>query len=66
MKMKFTKTSFFVLAFVAILVVGVVVHADPLKVAMVLPGNITDKSWNQAGYEGLMIIKEQLGFEVLL
>ena len=28
--------------------------ADQLRVAIVMPGNITDKSWNQAGYEGLM------------
>ena len=31
---------------------------------MVLPGNISDKSWNQAGYEGLMRVKTELGFEV--
>jgi basic membrane protein A len=36
--------------------------ADP-KVAIVMPGNITDKSWTQAGYEGLMRIKEELGLE---
>ena len=23
--------------------------ADPMRVAIVMPGNITDKSWNQAG-----------------
>ena len=38
--------------------------ADPFKVAIVLPGNITDQSWNQAGYEGLMNAKEELGIEV--
>ena len=38
--------------------------ADPLRVALVMPGNITDKSWNQAGYEGLMRAKEELGIEV--
>ncbi len=38
--------------------------ADSLKVAMVLPGNISDKSWNQAGYEGLMRVKTELGFDV--
>lgn len=38
--------------------------ADSLKVAMVLPGNISDKSWNQAGYEGLMRVKNELGFDV--
>lgn len=34
------------------------------KVAMVLPGNITDKSWNQAGYEGLEKAREELSIEV--
>jgi basic membrane protein A len=38
--------------------------AQSLKVAMVLPGNISDKSWNQAGYEGLMRVKSEVGFEV--
>ena len=38
--------------------------ADPMRVAIVMPGNITDKSWNQAGYEGLMRAKEELGIEV--
>ena len=34
------------------------------RVAMVLPGNITDKSWNQSGYEGLQLVKEKLDAEV--
>ena len=38
--------------------------ADPLKVAIVMPGNITDKSWTQSGYEGIMQAKEKLGIEV--
>jgi len=38
--------------------------AENVKIAMVLPGNISDKSWNQAGYEGLMRVKDELGFEV--
>ncbi len=33
------------------------------KVAIVLPGIITDKAWNQAGYEGLNVIKTKLGVE---
>ncbi|MEP0858011.1 BMP family protein [Trichocoleus sp. DQ-U1] len=35
-----------------------------LKVAIVLPGIITDKAWNQAGYEGVTTAKEQLGVEI--
>ena len=33
------------------------------KVAMVLPGIITDKAWNQAGYTGLGVIKEKQGLK---
>lgn len=33
------------------------------KAAMVLPGIITDKAWNQAGYTGLEGIKSKLGAE---
>ncbi len=33
------------------------------KVAMVLPGIITDKAWNQAGYKGLDVIKQKLTLE---
>ncbi len=36
--------------------------ADALKVAIILPGNITDKSWSQSGYEGIMQAKEKLEF----
>ena len=32
------------------------------KIAVVLPGSITDESWNQSAYEGLMTIKEK-GYE---
>jgi basic membrane protein A len=37
---------------------------DKLRVAIVMPGNITDKSWNQAGFEGLKRIESELGAEV--
>ncbi|QJP12338.1 BMP family ABC transporter substrate-binding protein [Starkeya sp. ORNL1] len=36
----------------------------PLKVAIVMPGNITDKSWNQAGYESIQAVKEKLGVDI--
>ncbi|MBM0741483.1 BMP family protein [Phormidium sp. CLA17] len=35
----------------------------PIKTAIVLPGVITDKAWNQAGYGGLTEIKTNLGGE---
>jgi len=37
--------------------------AVDFKVAIALPGPITDKSWNQAGYESMAIIKTKLGAE---
>ena len=36
---------------------------EPFKVAIALPGIITDKAWNQSGYEGVMLAKEKLGAE---
>jgi basic membrane protein A len=36
------------------------IAAGELKVAMVLPGSIADKSFNQAGYEGLKLIESEL------
>lgn len=35
-----------------------------LKVAAALPGIITDKAWNQSGYEGLKMMEKQLGAEI--
>lgn len=37
--------------------------AKNLKVAIVLPGIITDKAWNQVGYEGVKTIEKKLGVE---
>ncbi len=33
------------------------------KVAILLPGPINDKGWNQSAYEGLQLIEQQLGAE---
>ncbi|WP_432474095.1 BMP family protein [Amphritea sp. HPY] len=38
--------------------------ADTFKVAIVLPGVITDKSFNQAGYEGVVRAEKELGIEM--
>jgi len=38
--------------------------AQAMKVAIVMPGNITDKSWTQSGYEGILQAKEKLGIEI--
>lgn len=38
--------------------------SSDFKAAIVLPGVITDKAWNQAGYEGLVAIKSQLNADI--
>jgi basic membrane protein A len=40
------------------------VKAESFKVAIVLPGVITDKSFNQTVYEGILLAREKLGIEV--
>jgi basic membrane protein A and related proteins len=37
---------------------------DNFKAAIVMPGIITDQSWNQTGYEGIKRAEEVLGIEV--
>ena len=39
-------------------------QAEPYKLAIVMPGVITDKSFNQTCYEAIMQAKEKLGIEV--
>jgi basic membrane protein A and related proteins len=41
-----------------------VLAQDDFKAAIVMPGNITDQSWNQTGYEGIKRAEEELGIEV--
>lgn len=41
-----------------------VTNAGGFKVAIALPGIITDRAWNQSGYEGLQLVKQKLGAEV--
>ena len=38
--------------------------ASEFKAAIVMPGVITDKSFNQQGYEGIMAAKKELGIDV--
>ncbi|NJR19255.1 MAG: BMP family ABC transporter substrate-binding protein [Calothrix sp. CSU_2_0] len=33
------------------------------KIALALPGGITDRAWNQSGYEGIQLAKQKLGAE---
>lgn len=37
---------------------------DPLRVALMLPGPITDQGWNATAYNGLMRVQDELGLEV--
>ncbi|MBW4642820.1 MAG: BMP family protein [Goleter apudmare HA4340-LM2] len=37
---------------------------ESFKIAIALPGVITDQAWNQSGYEGLTRAKQKLGAEV--
>lgn len=37
---------------------------DEFKVAMLLPGEVTDAGWNQLAYEGLLAIEKELGAKV--
>lgn len=49
-----------------VLAFGAVTSAqdDAFRAAIVMPGNITDQSWNQTGYEGIKRAEEELGIEV--
>ncbi|QRN86772.1 BMP family protein [Clostridia bacterium] len=38
--------------------------AEPLKVAVILPGPISDGGWNASAYNGLLAIEEKYGAEV--
>jgi len=56
------------LAVIALFIVAPIVPtaAAPakLKVAVALPGIITDKAWNQSAYEGLKTVEKQLGAQI--
>ncbi|MBE9205091.1 BMP family protein [Nostoc sp. LEGE 06077] len=38
--------------------------AEGFKIAIALPGVISDKAWNQSGYEGVNLAKQKLGAEI--
>jgi basic membrane protein A and related proteins len=41
-----------------------VISGDSFQVGVLLPGPIDDRSWNQAGYEGVQLIERELGVQV--
>ncbi len=57
------------LALAIILVFGLVAgckakEPEKLKVALLLPGNISDQGWNATAYNGLKLIEKDLGAEI--
>src|SRR3954454_7626478 len=66
MKRRHLTVISFAVALVALLglAAGSSMAADPLKVAVVLPGAINDQSWNSLGYQGLQAIHKEFGAEV--
>jgi basic membrane protein A and related proteins len=38
-------------------------NSSGFKIAIALPGVISDKAWNQSGYEGVQLAKQKLGVE---
>ena len=43
---------------------GAPAGATPFKVALLSPGPVSDAGWNALAYEGLLLIRDQLGAEV--
>jgi basic membrane protein A len=41
-------------------------QGEPFKVAMVMPSTITDLSWSQSMYEGLLAVQKDMGGESAL
>lgn len=37
---------------------------EKFKIAIALPGIITDQAWNQSGYEGINLAKQKLGADI--
>jgi basic membrane protein A len=67
---KYTKISFFVFIVLAMVLSGCSTAATTApstaekKVAVLFPGVVTDQSWNQFGYEGLVEAKDECGVEI--
>lgn len=56
--------SAMVIATAATLGTAALAQDEPFRAAIVMPGNITDQSWNQTGYEGITRAEQELGIEV--
>ena len=48
----------------AALIFGATANADDKRVAIVLPGSITDQAFNQVLYEGILLVESELGLEI--
>lgn len=49
---------------ISITLVGCADNSNEFKVAMLLPGEVTDAGWNALAYEGLLAIEKELGAKV--
>ena len=67
-EMSMLRRCFLAVCTVAILAGGMLFGLSPAqaqqKVAIVLPGSITDQAFNQALYEGVQLIEKELGLEI--
>ncbi|MFN8376293.1 MAG: BMP family protein [Anaerolineae bacterium] len=55
--------SVLVVALVLLTLTGIVRAQEPVRVAIVMPSTITDISWSQSLYEGLVRVQEEMGGE---
>lgn len=67
LRMRFRLAALFMLIaafFAPLFIAGAAIAQTPLKVAMILPGPISDNDWNAGGYNGLQSAAKNLGIEV--
>ncbi len=53
-----------IICVVGIMLAGCADDSNKFKVAMLLPGEVTDSGWNALAYDGLMEIEKELGAQV--
>lgn len=58
------KAALCMICLIGIMLVGCADDSNKFKVAMLLPGEVTDAGWNALAYDGLMAIEKELGAKV--
>jgi basic membrane protein A len=53
-----------IIALSLVLVVAPTAAQDGIRVALVLPGSIADRGFNQSAYDGLLLLESELGAEI--